>query len=364
VLDIPVGDDPRGLQVAAGAEIEGEARVLGLGPGERAGRAGGLAGGEADRGGARIATERRGRERWVLPRLFGLEPLAGGHCGHCCQQRVRAAGPSRGDVVLSALAVEHRPEMPGAYVPGRRPGLAAGRAVGGIGLIAVAVAILGARSAGSIAVEAGSVRRRALDRAVDDGQGGLHRGIGGRQDPEAHQFEEAAVDDRALVGGDAPVTEAVRDGGVRVAGLRQAKEVTGRVRPGARHRPALDVACEVIGGGLVDGGAGRVAVDGGDPRGGRQAGDLGGDRRRRVARLLLPALDAVRGPVSDQEVGGRDHVLAIEVGVAGQTGLPIHQDRIGGLVELQSSGVGRDHAVEQRVAGHRAIGLLLAIEQE
>ena len=124
----------------------------------------------------------------------------------------------------------------------------------------------------------------------------------GRQRAEPGQLEEARVDDRALVGVDAAVAEVVDDGGVRVAGAREPDEVARRVRAARRDRPALDRALEVVGGGEVELRAVVVVLDRGDPPGRDEPGDLGRDRRRRVAALLLPALVAERRPARDEEV--------------------------------------------------------------
>ena len=68
--------------------------------------------------------------------------------------------------------------------------------------------------------------------------------------------------------------------------------------------------------------------------------------------------------MADEEVGGRDDVVAVQRAVMRQARLPVHQDRVGGLVELEAAGVRRGLAVRQRVARHRAVRLLLALEQE
>ena len=96
-----------------------------------------------------------------------------------------------------------------------------------------------------------------------------------------------------------------------------------------------------------------------------QPGDLGGDRRGRVAGVLLPALHAVVGPVIDDEVRRRADVVVVEGDVPGEAGLPCHQQRVGVLVDLrQPERVGRDRAVELGVAGEAAVGLLGLVEQE
>src|SRR6202042_1816161 len=121
---------------------------------------------------------------------------------------------------------------------------------------------------------------------------------------------------------------------------------------------------EVVGSGLVELGPRRVAVAGGDRRGGGQPGDLGRDGGRRVAGLLFPALHAVRRPVGDQEVSGRADVVLPQLVVTAEPGLLRHQNRVGGFVHLQTAGVRGGLAVQQRVAGHRAGRELLLVEQE
>ena len=54
----------------------------------------------------------------------------------------------------------------------------------------------------------------------------------------------------------------------------------------------------------------------------------------------------------------------VERGVAAEPGQVGHQDRVGGLVELGAAGVRGGLAVQQRVARHRPVGQLLAVEQE
>ncbi len=56
--------------------------------------------------------------------------------------------------------------------------------------------------------------------------------------------------------------------------------------------------------------------------------------------------------------------MLVQAAVAGQAGLPVHEDRVRGLVELLATGVGGGQTVLERVARHRAGGQLLALEQE
>src|SRR4029434_5325268 len=96
------------------------------------------------------------------------------------------------------------------------------------------------------------------------------------------------VDHLALVEGGPAVADVVGDGGVGVAGLGQPDEV-GVWALGAvgGDRPALDGALEVVGDAAPNASGSGVAVAGGDVRRGDQAGDLGRDRGRREAALLL-----------------------------------------------------------------------------
>ena len=149
--------------------------------------------------------------------------------------------------------------------------------------------------------------RRSFNDAVTSGS------LAGRTPRRTSSRKPASINDRwstVML----PLPRPYVIAGVRIAGLGDADEVAGAVRAGAggRHRPRLDVAREVVGGRLVEPGVGRVVVDRRDLRRGGQAGDLGRDRRRRVAALLLPALDAVRRTVGDEEVGGGNHVVEVE----------------------------------------------------
>ena len=130
-----------------------------------------------------------------------------------------------------------------------------------------------------------------------------------------------------------------------------------------RDRPALDRALPVVGDAEPDRGRGRVAVDAREVGRGDETGDLGGDRRRRVAALLLPALGPERRTVGDQEVRRRLDVVGVERGV-GEPELLGHQDRVGGLVELRVERIGRGLAVDEAVARHRPVRQLLVLEEE
>ena len=87
----------------------------------------------------------------------------------------------------------------------------------------------------------------------------------------------------------------------------------GGQRAVGRDRPALDRALVVVGDAAPDARPTRGSpLSVGDVGGRDQAGDLGGDRRRRVAALLLPALGAERRAVGDDEVRRRLDVVGVE----------------------------------------------------
>ena len=67
--------------------------------------------------------------------------------------------------------------------------------------------------------------------------------------------------------------------------------------------------------------------------------------------------------MGSDEVRRRPDVVLVERGV-GQPELGGHEERVRGLVELDAERVGRQLAVHEAVAGHGAVGQLLALEQE
>ena len=362
-VDVPRAHRARLLDRATCAERERQPGQLGLRPRQGTGRTSRVARRETDRGGGRVCAVRRSWHGRVLPDLLGHQAHPGRGAVHRVQQRRRAGGVAGLQLLLGALTGQDRPEVPGARV-GRRPRLTLDRTIRRVRDMAVAVAVLTAGRRSAVAVPARAGRGRPLQRGVQDRQAGLHVGIVRRQDAEPGQLLEAAVDDRAFVGGWPAVAQAVRRPGVRVAGLGQPQEVARGVRPGGGHRPALDRTLEVVGGGEVELRPIRIALLAGNPAGRDQTGDLGGDGGRRVAALLLPPLGAERRPVRDHEVRGLAHVVAVERDVTAEPGLQGHQDRISRLVELVTPGVGRPLAVEQAVAGQPAVGELLPLEQE
>src|ERR671934_230992 len=79
------------------------------------------------------------------------------------------------------------------------------------------------------------------------------------------------------------------------AGLPFLKPIEATVGPVGGQRPLLEVALELVRHAAPHVRAVGVAVEVGDPGRGEQAGDLGRDRRRREAVLLLPALRPAGG---------------------------------------------------------------------
>ena len=136
-----------------------------------------------------------------------------------------------------------------------------------------------------------------------------------------------------------------------------------RVRTARRHGPALDRPLPVVCDAQPDGRRGRVAVCPRKLRCRGETGNLRRDRGRRVAALLLPALDAERGAAGDEEVRRRPDVVRVERCI-GQPELLRHQDRVRGLVELRAERVRRDLAVHEAVARHRPVRKLLPLEEE
>ena len=103
-----------------------------------------------------------------------------------------------------------------------------------------------------------------------------------------------------------------------------------------------------------------VAVDARDRGRAHEPGDLGRDRARRVALLVLPALLLGDRPVLDDEVGRLADVAPVARAVAPE--LPGEHDRQADLVHLQPLPLRR--AVDLRVLRERAVVELLLVEQE
>ena len=246
-----------------------------------------------------------------------------------------------------------------------RPGRARGRALGGVGLPAVAVAVLAPGRGRAVAVEAGAAGRAGADHRVHDLQRSQDVRVGGGQLAQPRQLQEAGVDHCALVERGAAVPDVVRDRRVRIAHLREPDEVAMRPeRPVRRDCPGLHLPLPVVGDAEPHRGRRHVAVRTREIGRRNETGNLGRNCRRREAALLLPPLDAEGWPVRDDEVCRLPDVVAIERGVVVEAGLQRHQDRIGGLVELVAAGVGSGPAVDQRVARQLAGRELLALQQE
>ncbi len=208
LVDVPLGRQVGAVDDPAGGQVDQQPQLLGLGPGQRRGRAGGVAVAEADRGGGRVGAERRRGQVGVLPGLLGHQPDTRRGVEHEAELGARQRGVAGGQRRLGALTGEHRPEVTGAGVRGR-PRLAVPRAVGGVGREAVAVPVLAAGRGGAVAVVAGAGRRGRAELLVEHRQRVLHVGVVRGQLAEPDQLLEAAVDDGALVDVDAAVAEAV-----------------------------------------------------------------------------------------------------------------------------------------------------------
>ena len=140
---VPLAHDRRLLHRPDRAEAPGQPHLLGLRPGQRRGRARRAAVDEADRRGLGSGAERRGRQVRVLPGLLGHQPDPGGEPLHPEQQPAAApASPVCSSCsARSPFSTGHtcpEPLLPVGH------GLPVGRALGGVRLVAVAVAVLGA----------------------------------------------------------------------------------------------------------------------------------------------------------------------------------------------------------------------------
>ena len=351
--------------------VKHEPEVLRLGPDERVGGACGLAVGEPDRGGLRVAAVRGGGSVGVLPGLFRYQAEAGRHQLHGLGQAGGAGDVTGLQVLFGAFAVKQRPRMTGSGA-GREPGCSGRGAVRRIGDVAVAVAVGAAgRLAELTRLDAVAVPTRAggglaFQHRVDHLERVLHGRVGCGQLAQPGQLEEARVDHVSLVHvGQAAIAQVVGVGHVRVPGWRQPDEVAGGVGAGGGHRPPFDIALVVVGGGQVQVRAGRVARGLSQVRRSDQSGDLGGDVSRGEAGVFLPALGAVGRAVVDDEVGVRADVVLVEGHVPGQPGFPGHQQRVGVFVDLhQPERVRGNRSVEQRVAREAAVRLLGPVVQE
>ena len=220
----------------------------------------------------------------------------------------------------------------------------------------------------AVAVEVGAVPEAPVggvdgELLVDDGDRVEDRRVVGALDAEAHELEEARVDDRALVGRARPAV-ADRVGaavvGVGVLGHAQVVGLVG-VRAVGGGRPALDALLPRVGGLLVGGRARVVAVLAREVGGADQPGDLRGDRARRPAVLVLPAVHVGPRAGLDEPVGRRLDVLGVGLRVVAMQ-LPREDEREGDLVLLGAVPVRR--AVDEGVLPDRAVGTLLLVEHE
>ncbi len=134
-------------------------------------------------------------------------------------------------------------------------------------------------------------------------------------------------------------------------------------RPVRRDRPALDRALVVVGDAEEQLRRGGVAVVRRRcPR--RRRGRRSRPRSSTASsRSAPPSARRRRTARGRQESRRRLDVVLVQRAVE-HAQLVGHQDRVGRLVELGAERVGRRLAVEEAVARHRAVGLLLAQEQE
>ena len=198
--DVAVGDDRRRLEVAPGAEVEREPRVRACaqvsGLAEPAGWpcskpieavVGSVPNGDAASAGSSHTCS--GSRPW--PEVILRIAVSSVRRRRRCRRR---------DVVLAALARQHRPQVAGAGV-GRRPTARRWRrAARAARLVAVAVAVdrLGRASSrsGRSRGRSGSCARSSSSTTVSDA---WTSGSLAGQHAEAHELEEAGVDQRALV---------------------------------------------------------------------------------------------------------------------------------------------------------------------
>ena len=193
--------------------------------------------------------------------------------------------PSRRDAAPAASPVcsacsARSADNAGQTCPVPTPDGAHGAAVAGTVAVAVAVVAVPARSAVGI----------GADRRVHDGQRCEDVRVVRGQLAEPGELEEPGVDHRALVERRPAVADVVRDRGVRIAGLGETDEVARCERAVGRHRPALDRALVVVGDAAPHGRRDGIVIGVGEVGGRHQPGDLGRDRRRRVAAPAPPSV--------------------------------------------------------------------------
>src|SRR5438067_5610922 len=99
-----------------------------------------------------------------------------------------------------------------------------------------------------IAVPACSARRVGFDGCINHGERLSNRGIVERFETEAHQFQEARVDDRALIERGAAITHIITDCRVRITCLGEANKVGMCCqRPIGGNSPALYGTLPIVG---------------------------------------------------------------------------------------------------------------------
>ena len=206
-----------------------------------------------------------------------------------------------------------------------------------------------------------AVRRLDPQRRVDDLQRVEDHGVVVALDPQAHELEEARVDDAALVGlVGARVPDVVGRRPIGIAVLGDAQVVRPRrPRAGARGGPALDVGRPGVRDGFVARRRGDVAPAAREVGGAHQARDLGRDRPGRPAALVLPALLLRPRAAAHDVVGGAAD--ARPRALVGPPELPGEHDRQRDLVELRVRPALL--AADLGVLRERAVGLLLAEEE-
>ena len=270
-------------------------------PRERRRRAGRAAVREADRGDRRVGAERRGRQVGELPVLLRDQPDPGGELAHPVEQR-GGAGSVAG---REARARRARPTAPAR--DGRCPGRSAPTAVrrsrgrrsrrrcsGASPGPSPSCDLIVASTTGSDASDVGIGRRqqRRAGRARGSPASITARWSSvGPPLPTLYEIAafgspvfESRMKYRGPASGPFVVTVQPLIAPLPVVRDRRARPPPTAVSPFARA----------------------------SSRGGDEAGDLGGDRRRREAALLLPALDAERRPARGEEVRRRLDVVRVE----------------------------------------------------
>ena len=185
-------------------------------------------------------------------------------------------------------------------------------------------------------------------------------GSSGRLHAEAHELEDAAVDDFVVLVHSRGVAEVAFGAVVGIAVVVDAHVVAAVAeRPVGREQPRLEVALPRVGHTQPEAGAVLVAAPAGEVGGRHQPGDHRRQRRARVAAGLLPAFLRRRRPARHERVRRLAHAGPRRI--VGARELPGEDDREGGLVELDVALVGG--TVDVRVLREGPVGLLLVREQ-